>query len=136
VFINPHSKMSQSAATVLLVEDELIIRMNVADYLMDRGFVILEASNANEALCLLKSCLVQIDLVFTDVRMPGEMDGLALARWLREHRVGLPVILTSGDVGRENSAGQGFPADYFVPKPYELSTVAKTIAELTRPAAA
>ena len=133
---SPHSQAFNSPTTVLLVEDELIIRMNVAEYLCERGFLIFEASNAAEAIDLLSSSTRRIDLVFTDVRMPGKMDGLALACWLQAHRAGLPVIVTSGDVVREDAAMNGAPGAFFFSKPYELSTVAEAIFELTRPAAA
>ena len=132
---NLHPQIT-SPSTILLVEDELVIRMNVADFLIDRGFLVVEASNALEALGYLTSCVVEIDLVFTDVRMPGKMDGLALARWIQQHRVGLPVIVTSGDVGRENVSTKTFPADFFFPKPYELNTIAEAIVKLTQPVAA
>ena len=132
---NLHPQQPHPSPSILLVEDELVIRMNAADYLIDRGFLVLEASNATEALAYLTSCVVEIDLVFTDVRMPGKMDGLALARWLQQHRAGLPVIVTSGDVGRDNLSDKTFPADCFFPKPYELCKIAETIAKLTQPAA-
>ena len=131
-----HPQIPDPSSTILLVEDELVIRMNVADYLVDRGFLVVEASNATEALGYLTSSVVEIDLVFTDVRMPGKMDGLALARWIQQHRVGLPVIVTSGDVGRENVSTKTFPADFFFPKPYELNTIAEAIVKLTQPVAA
>lgn len=87
--------VTQPFGTVLVVEDEVLIRMDVADYLRDNGFQVVEAANAAEAVAVLSSTTT-VDLVFTDVQMPGAMDGLGLARWIRQHRPGLPIVVTSG----------------------------------------
>ncbi len=70
----------REAATLLLVEDEVLIRLTVADYLRDCGYHVIEASNAQEALSVLTSD-IDIDIVFSDVQMPGTIDGFGLARW-------------------------------------------------------
>ena len=122
-------------ATILVVEDEIIIRMNLADFLADEGYTVLEASNAAEAVGILCNAAQRVDLVLSDVRMPGEMDGLGLASWLQEHHKGLPVILTSGDVGQGNTQ-MGFAGVRFLGKPYHLRDVAEKITEVMRPIAA
>ena len=66
--------------TVLLVEDEVLTRLMLADELRSQGLQVLEASNADEALTVLQSSLL-VHLLFTDIRMPGEMDGVALAKF-------------------------------------------------------
>jgi CheY-like chemotaxis protein len=71
--------------TILVVEDELLIRLMLVDALRDAGFEVVEASNADDALATLES-QPAIDLVFTDVRMPGTMDGVGLMKLLRETR--------------------------------------------------
>lgn len=81
--------------TILIVEDEVLIRLELADYLRECGYQVLEAVNADEALDVLR-CDRKIDLVFSDVHMPGSMDGFGLARWIRANRTGIEVILTSG----------------------------------------
>ena len=83
-------------SVILVVEDEVLIRFVVADYLRECGFQILEAGNADEAVELLRTADLGIDLVFSDVHMPGTRDGFDLARWVQEHRPEIPVILTSG----------------------------------------
>jgi DNA-binding NtrC family response regulator len=80
---------------VLVVEDEVLIRLAVADHLRSCGFKVVEAGNGAEAQELILAGL-HVDLVFSDVTMPGPMDGAALARWLHAQMPDLPVILTSG----------------------------------------
>jgi two-component system, response regulator PdtaR len=85
---------AQRAPRVLVVEDDVLVRAAIAEQLRTLGVTVVEAESADEAL----SCLVDgsFDLVFSDVQMPGSLDGAALARQLRESHPGLPVILTSG----------------------------------------
>jgi CheY-like chemotaxis protein len=88
--------MSESSAPVILVvEDEVFIRFDAADFLRDGGFEVIEAGCGDEALRVLESG-ARVDLVFTDIQMPGAMNGLDLAGHVYAHRPGLPVILTSG----------------------------------------
>jgi DNA-binding NtrC family response regulator len=117
------------STTVMVVEDEMLVRMALADYLKDCGFGVIEAANADEAVAMIAEPTVSVDLVFTDVRMPGTMDGFGLANWLREHRKNLPVILTSGDVGPKNIDQKVLPGEAFFPKPYRLENVAAKIAQ-------
>jgi CheY-like chemotaxis protein len=84
-----------ASQTILVVEDEVLIRLEIADSLRDGGFHVLEAAGASEAVEIL-STSVRVDLVFTDIQMPGGMDGLGLARWVRRHRPDARVLLTSG----------------------------------------
>lgn len=91
--------------TILVVEDEVLIRMLICDVLRDCGLRVVEAVNADEALEYVRTDPT-VDLVFSDVRMPGSMDGLALARMLRAEFPRIDVVLTSGhllasEVGRE-----------------------------------
>jgi CheY-like chemotaxis protein len=82
---------------ILVVEDEVLIRFVIADYLRECGYHVMEAANAAEAVALLEVEAAPIDLVFSDVQMPGDMDGFGLAHWVRDNRPGLPIILTSGN---------------------------------------
>jgi CheY-like chemotaxis protein len=79
--------------TLLVVEDEILIRMTTADYLRNNGFRVLEASNATEALAVFAAG-EPIQLVFTDVDMPGTMDGTALANWIHKYFPDVKVLLT------------------------------------------
>src|SRR5580698_10091731 len=95
--------------TILFVEDEALIRMDMAEFLRECGYQVHEASNADEAVAVLNSKLA-IDLVITDVRMTGDMDGVALAEWIAEHRPGVEVILTSGRPADTSPAAKYLPS--------------------------
>jgi CheY-like chemotaxis protein len=82
--------------TVLVVEEDVLIRMVIADYLRECGYRVYEAVNAGEALAMLESPEVSIDIVFSDVLTPGDMDGFGLAHWVRANKPGVQVVLTSG----------------------------------------
>ena len=64
--------------TILIVEDEPVIRLNIADYLRVQGFRVVEATSAVEAIAIMQSDVVKVDLVFSDVQTPGDMDGFGL----------------------------------------------------------
>jgi len=112
---------------VLLVEDAIALRMPVAHFLRTEGYTVIETSSAEEALGIIAS-EVRIDLLCTDVQMPGEIDGDALARRLALELPELPVILTSGAATPRIEAA-GAPRR-FVRKPYELDALARLIGEL------
>lgn len=110
--------------TVLVVEDETLVRMAISLDLADAGFRMIEAANATEALDVLEAH--QVDLVFTDIRMPGAIDGLALMREVRRRFPGLPVILTSAHAELSEQARDGAA---LVPKPYSARTVLSLISQ-------
>lgn len=122
----------ERSPTILIVEDETLIRIALSDYLQECGFKVLEAAHADEAVKILEHAYVTIDLVFSDVVMPGTMDGFALARWLRANRRGLPIILTSGDAKKAASARELCEGEPFFSKPYDLSRVVAQIRSLLR----
>lgn len=80
---------------VLVVEDEPLLRMDIADRLRDEGFEVYEGSNADEAIEILEAT-PRIHLLFTDIDMPGSMDGLKLARAVRDRWPPIRIIVTSG----------------------------------------
>jgi len=115
--------------TVLVVEDEVLLRLLIAEELRSQGLHVLEASNADEALTILGSSL-PVQLLFTDIRMPGRMDGVALARLVRAHYPQLKLIMTS------SNQPEGFvweTADAFIAKPYDLHTVVEQVQRLLPP---
>jgi DNA-binding NtrC family response regulator len=115
---------------ILLVEDELLIRLVVSDELRDAGYDVVECYNADEAIILLEAGL-DFDLVVSDVRMPGNVDGLGLLAFIRETRPTLPVILTSGHLEPTLAFREG--ATCFLPKPFGLDAVVSAVrAELRR----
>ena len=120
--------VSEAASrTVLLVEDEALIRFLLAEEMVSRGVAVVEAATGEEAQRELKNGR-RIDLVVTDMRMPGPVDGLALCRWMSEHSAGVPVLVTSGlDAGGAGAFGN--PAVFrVVTKPYRPAEVAAEVA--------
>lgn len=117
---------------VLLVEDEILISAIVADELRDYGFDVLEAATGEAALSYLESG-AEVDVIFTDVNLPGDIDGSQLAVRARELRPDLPIVYASG-----RSAAFGLDGmvtrSLFVPKPYRAADVCSLLARLTEPA--
>jgi CheY-like chemotaxis protein len=113
-------------ATVLVVEDEVLTRVAACEELRDRGYVVIEAVSADEALSVLRSP-VQVHLVLTDLRMPGAMDGAALVKRIRAEFPFLKVVMVSGQL--PDPAIRALLDGYF-PKPVALSQVAIFLQQL------
>ena len=118
---------TQRTPTILVVDDEALIRAILSDYLQECGYKVLVGSNAEEAILIIEKSDVIIDLVFSDVRMPGSMDGFGLARWVRVNRPGLPIVLTSDDAKKVSSARELCENEPFMAKPYDLKAVVAQI---------
>src|SRR5213082_666213 len=101
------SHSTGSPANVLIVEDEMVLRMRAVDIVEDAGFHPVEAINADEAISILES-RSDISLLFTDIQMPGSMDGLKLAHTVHERWPAIKIILVSGQV---NPSEAEKPAD-------------------------
>lgn len=113
-------------SSILFVEDDVLLRLWAAEELRLAGFVVLEAANADEAMEVLGNA-VPVDLVLTDIRMPGAMDGLGLAAVVRERWPELKIVVASG----ENAAKKALDtADDFVAKPYEPTWLVARIRKL------
>jgi DNA-binding NtrC family response regulator len=124
---SPFPDPKEHCPAVLVVEDEVLIRLAFADYLRECGFKVYEAGNAGEAVTIMKADQTAIDLVFTDIRLPGEMSGFDLVQWVRKHRPGLPVVLTSGDSKKSEAARELCENEPFFAKPYDVQCVAAHI---------
>ncbi|MDR6624520.1 response regulator [Caulobacter segnis] len=109
---------------VLVVEDEVLVRMLACDILDDAGYHPLEAVDAREALALLEA-RPDIALMFTDVDMPGEINGLGLARLAALRWPELPIVATSGAAGVQ--AIDLPPNGRFLQKPYSPSILIETV---------
>jgi CheY-like chemotaxis protein len=108
------------APAVLIVEDEPLVRLYAVETIEDAGFEVIEAANADEAIRILESRR-DIRVVFTDLHMPGSMDGLKLAHAVRNRWPPIKIIVTSG---RERVAEQYLPAGgRFVANPYDLGEI-------------
>jgi CheY-like chemotaxis protein len=123
----------ESTPVVLLVEDEELLRAFAAWRLEGAGFEVVQAANAAEALELMNS-RPDVDVLFTDVQMPGPLDGIGLARQIHEQRPNVLLLITSGNVrpGRGEIPDHG----HFLAKPYRSQDVISEIDALAREAAA
>jgi CheY-like chemotaxis protein len=112
-----------------VVEDEFMVRMPIAEYLRDCGYNVLEAADAAEAIAAVNA-EGPVSLVFSDIRMPGQMDGFALAEWFQSHYPTVPVLLTSGYNGGRNLPAGSAIRSRFIEKPYSQKQVARRIEAL------
>jgi CheY-like chemotaxis protein len=112
---------------VLIVEDEVLIRLLLADALRQEDYDVIEAANADEAISVLDAS-PSPDILITDVKMPGSIDGFELAAYVRRTKPRLKVIITSGHAGPDRALGV---ADVFLPKPYELALIVRRVQALT-----
>jgi CheY-like chemotaxis protein len=113
---------------ILIVEDEFLLRMDSADVIGQAGFEVVQAANADEAIEIL-TARSDIHVVFTDIQMPGTMDGLKLARFVRDRWPPIKIVATSGlvRVGEDD-----LPAgSVFLPKPYRGDQIIGALQELT-----
>lgn len=118
--------MQNTRRSVLLVEDEALIRMTLVCEFEDQEFAVHEAGSADEAVELLTAGL-DVAAVVTDVRMPGQMDGIGLTGWLADHRPGLPVVIISGYVTPSEVAGLNPAVAAILPKPYKPSDIVSLV---------
>ncbi|MBM1173858.1 response regulator [Microvirga arabica] len=113
---------------VLLVEDELLVRMTAADELEEAGFQVLEAANADVALKVLEARSDEVLVLFTDVHMPGSMDGMELAEQVHARWPHVQILISLGYARPEPHE---IPDDgRFLPKPYHAATLVRHIHEL------
>jgi CheY-like chemotaxis protein len=112
---------------VLVVEDDPLLRMNAVSMIEGAGFEAVEAASADEAIAILEAH-PNIHVIFTDVQMPGSMDGLKLARFVRDRWPPIKIVATSG---RIRIGQDDLPmGSVFVPKPYSPDQIASTLREL------
>lgn len=104
--------------TVLVVDDEPLIRMTLVDFLADEGFAVLEASNVLEAVAVLARH--RIDALITDVDMPGALNGFDLVKLVHSYTAGVAVIVTSG--GHTPAEIDGHRVS-FLAKPYRMDAI-------------
>ncbi|WP_462119142.1 response regulator [Methylorubrum extorquens] len=112
---------------ILVVEDDVLVRMIATDILADEGFRVIEAHDAGEALTLLEA-RTDVRVVFTDCNMPGEIDGLGLAHLVHQRWPSVGIIVTSGKM--QPSAGDLPKRARFIAKPYRRSTLLSEVREL------
>ena len=111
---------------LIVVEDEVMVRIVLADALRNAGYTVIEASTANEALEVLRSVGVDVRLVFSDVRMPGTMDGIGLAHAVRSEFPTIKIVLTSGNATDLDLVDH----DGFFPKPHSATKIVRYVKTL------
>jgi CheY-like chemotaxis protein len=117
-----------SPPSLLIVEDEALIRLGLVMEFESAGFTVIEATNGDEALDILRSGTT-VSAVITDLRMPGKIDGSAVVAWMREHRPGVPIVVASGYSSEFDDKP---PCDGFaiISKPYDPSDVLAALSRL------
>jgi CheY-like chemotaxis protein len=121
-------KIAVKRPVVLVVEDDFLIRIGAIEMIEAAGFDVVEAANADEAIKILEVRL-DITVVFTDIQMPGSMDGLKLATAIRGRWPPIKIVATSGIVDvRKVDLPEG---GRFLPKPYSSAEIVGTLRELT-----
>ena len=115
---------AQLGPTILVVEDEPVLRTLLAERLRDAGYAVVEAADADEALEVLAHSF-DIKLVLSDIQMPGSMDGLGLAHVIRSAYPAVKIVLTSGF-----AAPRGAEHDGFFPKPCDETELISRIRKL------
>jgi DNA-binding NtrC family response regulator len=108
--------------TILIVEDEFLPRAMLSDHLQECGFMVLEAANADDAIKTIQTG-IPIDLVLTDVRMPGSMNGFGLAKWISANKPNISVIIASGEAMQTEAANELCDHIPFFRKPYDLTAI-------------
>ena len=113
-----------SFPVILVVEDEMLVRMVAADVLEDAGFTVLESAIAEETLMLLET-RPDVQVLFTDVNMPGALDGFGLAQTVHNRSPGVGILIGSGRI--RPGPGELPPGARFIAKPYAPSALTDAV---------
>ena len=118
---------SRGLPAVLIVEDDYLIRMDAVDMIRDAGFKTYDASSADQAILLMDQHS-DIGILFTDIDMPGSMDGLKLAAYVRDRWPPVVIIVASGATGVDHKM---LPTGAsFFPKPYQTSLISRSLRDI------
>lgn len=109
--------------TVLVADDEVLVRAAIAGYLRECGYRVVEAANAEEARTVLADTDIRVDVVLSAVEMSGDMDGFGLARWTRENCPGVEVILAGTSKAAAKEAAELCDDGPSLKRPYEPQSV-------------
>ena len=121
----PLGGLDTTRGCILLVEDELLIRVFLGDELRDLGYQVIEAATGDEAMAILETLVP--DLVISDVRMPGSLDGIDLLAFIKRAFSEVPVTITSGHSEASLALGKG--ATKFLRKPYLIGTIVEIVQD-------
>ncbi len=125
--MRPITPSVRNEVSVLVAEDDVLIRLDVSDFLRDCGFVVHACASAHEARRVFLSG-AEIDIVFSDINMPGPRDGIELALWVEANYPDTVVVLTSGLADAIHNAGIACKnVKRFLSKPYAQSDLEKLL---------
>ena len=119
-----------ASPTVLLVEEDVLVRMPIAEYLRDCGYRVVEAASGTEALMVLRQPNVTVDALFTDAQLAGTLDGFGLVRWVRQNRPGAQIVIAGSPRRAAEEAGKLCEEGPMLAKPYEPQVVEGRIRQL------
>jgi DNA-binding NtrC family response regulator len=122
------AEVKAESMNVIVVEDECLIRMLLVETLTEAGFVVIEAARADDALEILQSKASEVDVVVTDIHMPGQMNGLDLANHASCHWPWISVLMASGKAPPKPGEIPGNTR--FLPKPYALEEVVTQVQKM------
>src|SRR5690349_7921664 len=125
--MSKESTRANQRRSILVVDDDVLIRSMLSEFLRDEGYAVEEAESADEAKTLLAPPGVEYSLLISDVVMPGEMDGIQLAHWTRQNRPEIAVLLMSGYTG--TTRGVAYP---FIAKPCRFARLVEMAEQLIR----
>jgi DNA-binding response OmpR family regulator len=121
---------SEAPSTVLLIDDDVLVRTPLAAYLRDCGYTVYEAIDTDEALVVLKAQELCVDVVFSKVVAVGSLDGFALKRWVQQTHPKVPVVLFGSPTGAAAAAGELCEQGPMLAKPYAPQLVEARIRQL------
>jgi CheY-like chemotaxis protein len=121
------SDQETTGQTILVVEDEVMLRLDLSQQLRQGGFDVIEADGADEAVALLEN--THIDAVVTDIRMPGDIDGRDLVVWVRRKIAKAKIVVVSAYV----DPTWNLPADVILPKPVRIEKLLQTLRQILPP---
>ena len=126
----PPADIIENTLAVLIVEDEFLVRWPAAEFLRERGYTVIEATDSADAISILNSG-AHVDIVFSDINMPGELTGHGLGEWLDRNHPHVPLLLTSAS---RTEADKVTTSDKrrFIAKPYELGEVGAQLEAMCR----
>ena len=123
-------ELSSAVETILVVDDEAIVRAAIADYLRSCGYRVFEATNAEEALAILGDDGLRVDIVLSAVAMRSGMDGFGLSRWIREHRADIKIVLAGTPARAADAAAELCDSGPTLARPYDPQIVLDRIKRM------
>jgi CheY-like chemotaxis protein len=128
--LNERDTSAPAIQTVLVVDDEVIARTVISEYLRHCGYRVIEAANSDEALAVLQHAEVRVDVVLCGMSKAGAASGFALAQWIRQHKSDTDIILAGSHARAATAAGELCDSGPNLAKPYEPQVVIDRIKQL------